>query len=545
VIEGSCSGAGLSFHLEGEDGNALTAVFEPAVNMSPIDAAWVNQMVAAQGLADFFIFADAVDELVTKYNAASDSFTLTIGERRDGTFSIDIAPDLMSAFLTIIPPFGGQAVTSEQIYECLRETGIIYGIMDENIAESLAKGHVHNKLIAAGVHPIPGEDTQFLSLVAEAKERRPQLDEHDNVDYRNLGNILSVKPGDPLMRRLPPTEGKPGKNIHGFLISAPKGNDIPFQLELSGTAFDQNDHDLLVAAVCGQPILVPNGVIVEPIITLKNVDLSSGNLQVAGTLNITGDVKSGMNVKATGDIIIGGVVEAAQIEAGGDLEIKGGIIGQGDTGNNGDELNSATAVIQAKGSVKALYVENASVSAGVDIFVRELVMKSVLSAGDRIMVGEPGSGKGRIIGGVCRATTRIETGVAGSRASVITRLEVGVDPSIRERFASVTHLLAVKQKELEETGKSLAYIRGNTHRLDLNITKEKEKIFLCLQTEIQELLGQKRRLEKRMKLVENAGIRVERELYSGVRIRIGEHSLLIEEDMENVAFRMGEDGIVY
>jgi uncharacterized protein (DUF342 family) len=72
-----------------------------------------------------------------------------------------------------------------------------------------------------------------------------------------------------------------------------------------------------------------------------------------------------------------------------------------------------------------------------------------------------------------------------------------------------------------------------------------ERIFNSLRTEIQKLTGQKRRLEKRMGRVEYAAIRVEREVYSGVRIRIGEKALLLEEDTENVTFRMEEDGIVY
>ena len=62
---------------------------------------------------------------------------------------------------------------------------------------------------------------------------------------------------------------------------------------------------------------------------------------------------------------------------------------------------------------------------------------------------------------------------------------------------------------------------------------------------LMELTGQKRRLQKRMERVENAAIRVEREVYSGVRIRIGEVTLLLEEDTVNATFRMGEDGIVY
>jgi uncharacterized protein len=172
-------------------------------------------------------------------------------------------------------------------------------------------------------------------------------------------------------------------------------------------------------------------------------------------------------------------------------------------------------------------------------------MKSELNAGNRITVGEPGSGKGRIIGGACHATTRIDAGMAGSRAGVSTRLEVGVDPIIQEKHTSALRQLATKEKELEETDKSLAYIRESPHRFNPTMAKEKERIFNSLRTEIQELTGQKRRLEKRMGRVEYAAIRVEREVYSGVRIRIGEKTLLLEEDTENVTFRMGEDGIVY
>jgi uncharacterized protein (DUF342 family) len=543
MAEASCRGAGLSFHLA-EEGKILVAVFQPPDTMAPIDAAWVNQEIAARGLGDLFVFEDALDELVKKYNAAPDGFTLTIGERRDGAFSLDIAADLMEVTLTVIPPFGGQAVTSKQIYGALQEKGIVFGVLDENIAAAIAEGHVRNMVIAAGVDPVPGENTQFLSLVAEVRERCPQMADHDTVDFHDLGDIITVKAGDPLMRRVPPTRGEPGTNIRGLPVPAPDGNDVPFQVELTGTACDPNDPDLLVAAISGQPVLAPNGVIVEPVIAVRNVDLSSGNLNVAGTLSISGDVKTGMNVKATGDITIGGVVEAAHIEAGGDIEIRGGIIGQGDVGHDGGKPSDSIAVIQAHGSVTALYVENARVTAGVDIVLRELAMKSELIAGNRITVGEPGSGKGRIIGGVCHATTRIDAGVAGSRAGVSTRLEVGVDPIIQEKYTSVIQLLAAKEKEREETDKSLAYLRENPQRFDPNMAKEKEKIFHSLRAEIQELTGQKRRLQKRMERVESAAIRVEREVYSGVRIRIGEMTLLLEEDTVNATFRMGEDGIV-
>jgi uncharacterized protein (DUF342 family) len=75
--------------------------------------------------------------------------------------------------------------------------------------------------------------------------------------------------------------------------------------------------------------------------------------------------------------------------------------------------------------------------------------------------------------------------------------------------------------------------------------KEKEKAIQRIQTEIQERAGQKRRLQKKTELADSAGIRVEHDVYSGVRVRIGGMTLLLQEDMYNTAFRMGENGITY
>lgn len=536
-------GAGLSF-LMCEDGKKLQAVFKTVAAIAPIDTDQVNQMLAGQGFADLFIFADALGQVVKQYNSGS-GFTIVIGERRDGAFSINIDADLMSALLTMTPAYGGKPVTGDQIYAGLQEKGIKFGIIDETIQSSVAKGYARNKLIAEGVRPAQGDDAQFLSLIREIKNSRHHFDDKETIDYRNVGNIITVKRGDPLMRRLPPTEGRPGTNILGSPVPATMGNNIQFSPLLSGAAIHQDDPDLLVAEISGQPVLLPNSVNIEPVITIKNVDLATGNLDIEGTLNITGDVKPGMHVKATADIIIEGIVEAGYIEAGGDVEVKGAVIGQGELRNGADELNPAAAMIRADGSVKALFVENAFISSGADIVIREFVMKSELNAGNRIMVGEPGSSKGRIISSLCRAAARIEAITIGSLSGTGTVLEVGADPSAQDKFTSTKQTLHYKERELEEASKALEYFRDNPNRTTPDAIKEKEKALRRLQTEIQELTGQIRRLKKRFELLDSAGVKAERQVYCGVRIKIGEKTLLLDKDMEGVTFTLGENGITF
>jgi uncharacterized protein (DUF342 family) len=535
--------SGVSFFMS-EDGNKLLAVLEPKPPVEPIDRERVHQILADRGFADLFIVSDAVDRLVKQYNSGA-GLTLVVGERRDGAFSILINEDRMSAQLTMTPAYGGKPVSADQIHAEMREKGITFGILDDTIQAAVGKGYARNKLIAEGVPPLQGDDAQFISLIREIENARLPADDTETIDYRNIGNLITVKQGDPLMRRMPPTEGRPGMNILGSPVPAQKGNDIRFSQTLSGAEIHKDDPDLLVAAISGQPFPLPNGVNVEPVITLKDVDLSTGNLDIEGTLKITGDVKPGMRVKATADIVIGGMVEAAHIEAGGAVEVRGAIIGHGEPRIGAEELNPSAATVRAEGSVKALFVENAVISSDADIVIREFVMKSELNAANSILVGESGSSKGRIINSLCRAGSRIETITIGSRAGIGTVLEVGADPSVQDRFIAAKQALHCKERELAETCKALEYFRENPNRSTPDAVQEKENAILRLQTEIKEVTGKLKRLKKRFELPDNACIKAERQVYCGARIRIGEKSFLVDSDMEGVTFTVGEDGIVF
>ena len=106
----------------------------------------------------------------------------------------------MSAHITITRAYGGDAITAGQITQALNEQYIVSGILYEEITNAVQEGEVLKREIAVGKPPQPGEDSQFISLIPEMKDRCPAADEDDHVDYRNLGDIVSVTAGDPLMR---------------------------------------------------------------------------------------------------------------------------------------------------------------------------------------------------------------------------------------------------------------------------------------------------------------------------------------------------------
>jgi uncharacterized protein (DUF342 family) len=260
-------------------------------------------------------------------------------------------------------------------------------------------------------------------------------------------------------------------------------------------------------------------------------------------VEIAGDVSEGMEVSASERITVGGIVEAARLEAGGDIEVKGGVIGHGKLALGASEGRQESAQLKSGGRVTVQFAENALIIAAAGLTVRELAMQSELVSGTAITVGEPGGRKGHIIGGLCRAATLVHAVVIGSHAGVPTVIEVGVDPSINQKLGFVKETLEEKGGRLAELTKTLAYVRENPGSMEPGLLQLKERVYAKLQGEIAELTGEKKRLQKRMEINAQARVEVERDAFLGVLVRIGGATLQIEDDLVGPTFSLGADGV--
>jgi uncharacterized protein (DUF342 family) len=535
-------GSGLQFRLSPE-GDKLTAWFTPTVQRRPLDVAALARGAALDGFGDLYISQDALEALLKRCEASPVAFSIQIGERRDARLTLTLSDDSLSATVTIIPACGGRRVTRDDILRELADHGVVGGIQDEAIDAAVAAGSAPGLQVAAGTAPCPGENSQFVSLIPATRQQAPELNDQETVDYRDLGDLVSVSLGDRLMRRIPPTAGRAGRNLLGVETPAGDGCEIPFADNLTGVACDLHDPDLLIAAISGFPVTVSGGMIVEPVFKLKRVDLSTGNLHVKGSLEIAGDVSEGMEVTATEGITVGGIVEAARLQAGGDIEVRGGVIGHAHLSQEKSEGRQEAAQLKAGGCVTVQFAENALIEAGGEILVRELAMQSELTSGTSITVGEAGGRKGHIIGGLCRAATLVHAIVIGSHAGVPTVIEVGVDPALNQKLGLVKETIAEKGGRLEELTKTIAYVKENPGSMEPGLLNLKERVYAKLQSEMAELTGEKKRLQKRMEINGQARVEVERDALLGVQVRIGSSSHQIEEDLLGPTFRLGAEGV--
>lgn len=528
-----------------EDGRKLLAHYTPGGDKVPFDDTWLRSEIAAHGYDKLLLLEPALAQLVRQYASAdAEAFSLEIGEVRDAEASLELAPDKMTAYISVTPPHGGAPVTREQIRRVLAEKQVVSGVLDEEIDHIVAVGQADKQLIAQGRAVVNGEDGRLQCLLEMVRERHPHLDEQGIANYRDLGGIITVRQGERLMQKIAPTPGEAGENVLGQAIPAKAGKEAMFAAQLKGAVQDPQDPSFLIADISGQPLLVNNGMSVEPTINLGVIDLTSGNLDFEGTVNISGDIHAGMVVRASGDIHVGGTVEAAVLDAGGNVVVKGGVIGHGEVhAHPGDDKKSMIARVHAGASFSAHFVENASIEAGDSILVNKLVMQSELAAVNQIVVGQPGSGHGSIIGGLVEATLLVQAAMIGSPAGVKTRVVVGTNPYLHEKLRKATKQFEAKSGELEEIVKLLTFIEGHPGRIKPEVQLKAENTRVALLETLEVARQYKDELSMQLELSADAKVVVEKMAFGNVQIEIGGKILRVDLERNNGTFSLKEGEI--
>jgi len=502
--------AGLTFHLD-SDSRTLVARLTSDVGAEPIDEALLLAAIGNHGYGEMRYLPQAGASLVAKYNAGS-AATIKIAECVDGTFRIAMASGDLEAGLFLQPPQGGTPVTIGMVMTALADSEIREGILAGVIEEAIATGSADGVVVARGRPCVHGVDGQVESQLPEVRSRTPKVDESGHIDYRDLGQIQVVYPGDALMLRHLPTKGTDGMTLRGKVIPAKPGKAVMYSANLPGTTYDAGDPNLLRAAIAGQPVLVRGGMIVEPIFKIKEVSIASGNIDFDGTVVVEGDVHSGMAVRASGDIEIGGVADMSILEAGGSIVIRGGVIGS--LGHKGPESH-----IRCGGCLSAGYVQQARVEAGDSIFIDDIAMQSELSANNHVQAGP--EGRGQIVGGTVQATLSVTAKVIGSQNHVRTRIEIGINPQMQRQLRGIVKDREGKEAQLLEISKLIDLNARNPGRLRPELVGRAKSTADALSADIATLREEEDIITKKAKLSEQSTVTAQQWLYEDVEIQMG------------------------
>jgi uncharacterized protein (DUF342 family) len=377
------------------------------------------------------------------------------------------------------------------------------------------------------------------------KDTRPQINDDGSVDYHEIGSFITVNAGDLLMRRTPPTKGTNGIDIYGKIIPAKPGKDIPYANHLTGAEVDKSDRNLLIASTGGQPQIVDHGMTVSPVINLKDVDLSTGNIDFDGTVNIKGDVVEGMKIYATGDIIVNGMMEGADLQAGGNIIISKGVIGRGELRTDNGEPGHGIAILKSEGSIEARFIENAIVHADENVTAGELVSHCEISALNQVLVGKKGAKKGHILGGITKAVVAVEAQVLGSQSNVKTIIEVGNNPELHERTLQVEQSYNEKLEEQQKLGTLIHRLKEQTDAKSQAIMARALSTLKKINEDLATITEEKLQLEKQDNLTESAKVTVRKHAFPGVSITIGKNTYTVNDRTEAGSFVLEDKTVVF
>ncbi len=429
------------------------------------------------------------------------------------SYMLDISEDSMYATVRFIPPTEiGSRLTFDDFLRDLRLRNIVYGIQTGELQGHFQSAGLYGTdiVLARGKEPTPGVDASIEYYFNTETHRRPKVCEDGSVDYFTLTTINQCKKGDALARIIPEVPGIDGSDIYGNRIRAKEPKRITLK-------FGQNiglseDKRTIYTMVDGHVTLLEDKVFVSDVYAVKDVDVSTGNLDYQGSIQIDGNVSTNFEVKAGGNVIIEGLVEGAKIIAGGSITIGKGMNG------------AAGGMLKAGGDVMVKFLENARVVAGGFIH-SGAILHSRVSAGTEIIV----EGKrGLIVGGYVQAAKRIEAKSIGASMGATTILEVGVNPLIKTQFTRLQKSQADMVKTLQNAEVILTTFKEKLSKgvqfneSQLKYMKSVAALVEEKTAELKELDVRLEKLHKMMETQKQAEILVNNEMYPGTTIIIGD-----------------------
>jgi len=354
-----------------------------------------------------------------------------------------IADDKCSAQLTVPPGCDSLLLTEEALLGQIRASGVEVTEFTKQALSTLindmpGNGAAVSVEIACAQHAVHGVDGRVEWLLGgDKKEAIPEAipeakpEAEASVSHYDKCAFVMVKTGDMVGRIYPATLGEDGRDVIGETIPARSGKEVALQINES--IMKQADGSL-IAQDEGVLYREPGKAQIRKKIEIKEyVDFSTGNIEFDGDITIARGIRDCFKVKATGSVEVIGLIEAATIEAGGDLIALGGFAGR--------ERGFATI----GGCLRGKYLDNVHGSAQRDLCIDREVINC-----DLRIDGTIDSAHGSIIGGRITPTGAVNIGTLGSAAGVPTEIVIGSVPRLEPFASELTKMVEMLSTDVDK-----------------------------------------------------------------------------------------------
>lgn len=509
------------------DGDSSVSVkfFPSEGNGEKLDIEEVLSFLESVGVKNYDLVK--LNTLISSNEAAEDIISNEGCYRFDEVIKLKITTDRMFAIGRFYPPSkNGSRMSKDEIIRTINNYNVVFGI-DEAAIDSFVENpeYCKNIVIARGTKPVDGSDAYITYNFQTDRSAKPQLNEDGTVDFHHLNNISNIKKGDVLAVLNKEDPGIPGTDVLGLMVNPKKVKHLTLK---HGNGISVTEDGLsLIALVDGHATLEKDKVFVSDNYDVPaDVDNSTGDITYSGSVTVKGNVRTGFAVEADGDIEVFGVVEGCKLTAGGNIILHRGIQGMGKSD------------IRAKGNLISKFIESADINVEGYIETDTIINSKVSAGGDIYVRGRNAS----LIGGNVCSKTLIEAANIGSAMGAATSVEVGIDPSLKDKVKTLNASVEEKKKENDKMSQILAVMRK---KKDMGIL-EKEKVPMIAQLTKSVILNDSEIKKKKAEIEEcekllaenvNAVIRVTKSIYPGAKVTVSGDYILIHKEIVHSEFK--------
>lgn len=397
-------------------------------------------------------------------------------------FDLHVAPDRLLVMLGLRE---GISVTAAEVIAALRELevksfddGVIIAALERRALETM---------------------TLAIATGTPAIDERPGRIEYRVPMSGSDGLVITrVEVGQVIAKIAPNVPGKPGRDVFGKPIEPLAATQVQMG---NGVALNNGE----ITSTARGSVGVRNGTLsVEPLMEVAADH--HGPIEFEGDLIVKGALENGRTVRASGSLLVGGTVDAADVRVKGAMQVKGGLIGRG------------KGRCMSGGDLWCRFISGSSLHVQGSVHVQGDITNAQIVAFKAV-----DAPRGHIYGGHIVANGGVSCKTLGNDSGTATRIEVGSEAALSMITAAANAEIDAYRTRVrqirEKIGPLMQQLKFLTHQQREKATEllaqasETEERAEQIASELNDRLAQMRASESATVVVSDAA-------FAGVTIRI-------------------------
>ncbi len=436
--------------------------------------------------------------------------------------AVEISDDRMQAWIRLVDPGDLHSLTFEEIVPVLEGAKIV---MDDAVRSRIEEfiglmggegDRPKRFLVAQGRPVVEGKDAEFLWHESLKKLERDWRGDA-RVNYYTFSSINTVEKDQPIGTFVRAVSGTKGVDTLGKTLN-PAGHRKDVELD-STVRLSATDSTTVLANCAGKVVYEEGKLSISEVFEIKkDVDSETGNIDSPIDVHIGGTILDRFAVKSQKSISVGSAIEAATVDAQGDVIVRGGII-QRDKGS-----------VSSGGDIVAKFCDGARLRAAGSVKVTKELLNSRIHCMGKLLVAQ-----GAVAGGQVYARDGVEVATLGTEANVPTEITVGTDPNLLREADLLRESVKTKRLGIARIRQTVQPLMAHQKRLS-PAQKERATELLFEADEAEEEITETERTHADMlekaRAPEVPYVLVSTLVHRGVMIRIGRRATTFSKELK-------------